>query len=232
MTTATTTKKLTRTCQDSPFTPARVITALEKTWTAIQAQHEELPAVVIIVASGTAGRHPKWGHFAALRWQHGETKLPEILVAGEGLNRPVTDILATLLHEAAHALAHVRGIKDTSRQGRWHNKKFATLANELGLDAAKDDKIGWSVTTLQPDTQAAYTTPLRGLQKALTAWRHPDTNTGNASRTSSNNGLTCQCDCDRRIRVSTTVYEAGPITCGICDQDFTHDDTDTQEVSS
>lgn len=230
--TATASKKLTRTCQDSPFTPSRVITALEKTWTAIQAQHDELPDAVIVVASGTSGRHPVWGHFAALRWQHGTAKLPEILIAGEGLNRPVTDILATLLHEAAHTLAHVRGIKDTSRQGRWHNKKFAQLANELGLDAAKDDKIGWSVTTLQSGTEDAYTTPLRALRKALTAWRHPDTNTAGTSRSSSNNGLTCQCGCDRRIRVSATVLEAGPITCGICGENFTHEDTDGQEASS
>lgn len=221
------TGKLTRTCQDTVFTTALVITALEKTWIAIQAQHAELPAVVITVASGSDGKQPKWGHFAALRWQHGTTKLPEILIAGEGLNRPVTDVLATLLHEAAHALAHVREIKDTSRQGRWHNKKFAALANELGLDAAKDDRIGWSVTTLQPDTENAYTTPLRALKKALTAWRLPET-TGGTSRGSSNNGVTCQCTCPRRIRVSTTVLELGPITCGICSDDF----TPGEEVSS
>lgn len=222
-TTTKPTKKVTRTCQDS-FTIAQVITALEKTWTAIQAQHDELPAVVIAVASGTSGRQPVWGHFAALRWQHGTTKLPEILIAGEGLNRPVTDVLATLLHEAAHALAHVRGIKDTSRQGRWHNKKFAALAAELGLDAAKDERIGWSVTTLQPDTETAYKTSLRALEKALTAWRHPDTNTTGSSRSSSNNGVTCQCACARRIRLSVTAYQLGPITCGVCGEEFAHDD--------
>ncbi|WP_297495484.1 hypothetical protein [Pseudonocardia sp.] len=42
-------------------------------------------------------------------------------------------MLATLLHEAAHALAHVRGIKDSSRQGRWHNAKFKALSEELGI---------------------------------------------------------------------------------------------------
>lgn len=217
------TKKLTRTCQDTGFTTARVITALEKAWTAIRARHDELPAVVITVASGSMTKHPVWGHFAAMRWQHGTTKLPEILIAGEGLNRPVTDVLATLLHETAHALGDVRGIKNTSRQGRWHNKKFAQLANELGLDAAKDDKIGWSVTTLQPDTETAYKAVLRALETALTAWRHPETSSS-TSRSSSNNGATCQCGCPRRIRVSASVLELGPITCGICGDDFTSDD--------
>lgn len=46
----------------------------------------------------------------------------------------------------AHALAHVRGIKDTSRQGRWHNTKFKALAEELGIEVSKDPRIGWSPT--------------------------------------------------------------------------------------
>jgi hypothetical protein len=28
-----------------------------------------------------------------------------------------------MLHEAVHALAHVRGVKDTSRGGKYHNKR-------------------------------------------------------------------------------------------------------------
>ena len=42
-------------------------------------------------------------------------KLPEVFVGDEGLARGPADVLGTLLHEAAHALADVRGIKDTSR---------------------------------------------------------------------------------------------------------------------
>ena len=38
-------------------------------------------------------------------------------------------VLQVLLHEAAHALAFARGIKDTSRSGnRYHNRRFANLA--------------------------------------------------------------------------------------------------------
>jgi hypothetical protein len=43
---------------------------------------------------------------------------------GRTLNRP-----QTILHEAVHALAHVRGVKDTSRGGKYHNKReFVALA--------------------------------------------------------------------------------------------------------
>lgn len=64
--------------------------------------------------------------------------MAEVFVGGEGLVRGPVEVLATLLHEAAHALADVRGIKDTSRQGPWHNARFKALAEELGIEVVKD----------------------------------------------------------------------------------------------
>lgn len=221
---------LTRTCRDGSFTTARVITALEATWAAIKTRHAELPQVVITVAAGSTSKRPVWGHFARMRWQQGDDQLPEILIAGEGLKRPAGEVLATLLHEAAHALADVREIKDTSRQGRWHNQKFAALANELGLYVEKDQTIGWSLTTPRDDTLTSYATALHGLEGVLTAWRHPEIAVG-ATRTTSNNPRSCQCACPRRIRASQTVLDAGPITCGLCGDDCTPDDTDGEASS-
>lgn len=47
-------------------------------------------------------------------------------------------------HPAARSSARPRRFPrhqgDTSRQGRWHNQKFAELASELGLDATKDPR--------------------------------------------------------------------------------------------
>lgn len=37
----------------------------------------------------------------------------------------------------------------------------------------------------------------------------------------STNLLPCSCACPRRIRVARTTLEAGPIVCGICDEEFT-----------
>src|SRR5262249_33785605 len=127
---------------------APVLAALEHTWAAIRAHHPELPAVVVVLASGSDGAPAGWlrlGHFAAMRWQHHtndpdrEQLIPEVFIGGEGLARGPIQVLGTLLHEATHALAHVRGVKDTSRQGRYHNQRFADLAHEMGLDVAKID---------------------------------------------------------------------------------------------
>jgi hypothetical protein len=46
----------------------RVLTMLEESWQAIRARHPEIPAVVIIIASGTTGRDARWGRFDPQRW--------------------------------------------------------------------------------------------------------------------------------------------------------------------
>jgi hypothetical protein len=214
---------VTRRGQEGGFTAAAMVAALETAWAAIREHQPELPAAVIIVASGTSGRHAKWGHYAAMRWQHGTDQLPEVLVSGEGLKRPATEVLTTLLHEAAHALADVRGIKDTSRQGRWYNGRFAALADELGLDVRKDPSIGFSSCTLRDQTAKDYAAPLKQLSAALSAYRHPEIR--DAGTTKSNNALACTCQCPRRIRVARAVLEVGDIVCTVCDAPF-HPDED------
>jgi len=218
---------LTRTCQnENGFACADLVAVLEACWTTIRSWHPEIPQAVIVVGSGSPTRPTqpfKWGHFAALRWQHGTDLMPEVLVSGEGLSRTPAQVLTTLLHEAAHALADTRKIKDTSRQGRWHNKHFAVLAKELGLIPSKDPKIGWSPCTLPDSTAVIYGQELADLTTVLRAFRVPEL-LRVKERTNSNNGLSIECDCGRKIRVSTAVFEAGPILCGLCKQPFTSDE--------
>jgi hypothetical protein len=123
---------------------APLVAALEQAWADIQTRYPDIPAAVVVLGAGStcaAGRL-KLGHFAAMRWHHGTDRLPEVFVGGEGLARGPVGVLGTLLHEAAHALADVRQIKDTSRQGRWHNARFKALAEELGIEVAKDGSAG------------------------------------------------------------------------------------------
>jgi len=210
---------VTRTRQGDAFTTVQLVAALEAAWNAVRSSHPDVPEAVIIIGSGTSTKQAKWGHYGSLRWQHGESRLSEVLISGEGLKRPPKEVLTTLLHEAAHGLADARGVKDTSRQGRWHNQKFAKLADELGLDAHKDDRIGWSVCTLRAATEQRYSGELEGLKAALSAYRHPEIHV-EAGRTSSNNALACLCTCPRRIRVARAVLDEGGITCEVCGDTF------------
>jgi hypothetical protein len=197
-----------------------VVAALEQAWTAIRAHHPDVPEVVVVLGAGSETRRGlfKWGHFAAARWQVVDSNRPEVLVSGEGLKRGAQQVLATLLHEAAHGLANTRGVKDTSRQGRWHNRRFATLIDELGLQVAKDPKTGWSQTSLTDQLATRYAEQLTSLDAALLLWRHTERRL--APPTGSRNLLACSCECGRKVRVSRTTLEQAPIICGSCEEPF------------
>ena len=204
--------------QDATISP-RLVTALDRTWAAIMERHPDVPAVVIALGSGSGhGLRLKLGHFAADRWQRADGRLPELFVGGEGLAKGARDVLGTLLHEAAHGVASVRQVQDTSRQGRFHNARYRELAEGLGLTAAKRGSDGWTDTAVPDATAAQYRAELRRLGDALVAYRRFEP-TGRG-RLNNNNGVAAFCECGRRIRVAGSVLEAGPITCGLCGSDF------------
>jgi hypothetical protein len=127
------------------------------------------------------------------------------------------------LHEAAHGLAHARKISDTSRQGRYHNRRYATLAGELGLDVVHLDPIGWSATSVPDQTAARYGDVLAELAEALVLWRRAEQSSP-TGRGRSRNALACSCVCGRRIRVARSVLEVAPILCAACAQPFEPED--------
>ena len=229
---------------------ARLVAALTAAWGAIQDRHPDVPDVVLTLGSGTLGARRgevTWGHFAAGRWHITEPAdgvdvdqddedggdaaapapgLAELFVGGEGLRRGARAVLGTLLHEAAHGVASARGIKDTSRQGRYHNKKFAELAAELGIVVEPDGARGWSATTLPDDTAAVYVAELAQLAEAITAHRSAEATGGGGTTSRNNPPATCGCLPARRIRVARSVLAAGPIVCGLCGSEFTVDEPD------
>ena len=201
-----------------------LIAAFERAWTQIRRVHPEVPPAVLITGSGSDSRRRnmlRLGHFAAGSWQGGADgdAIDEIFVGGEGLERGARDVFATLLHEAVHALARVREIKDTSRQGRYHNKRFKVLAEELGLKIDHDPSIGWSLTTLPDDTALRYADTIEQLEHAITIYRRHEG--AGASKPAKKSGpKPCVCECGRRIRVAPKVLALGPILCGVCEQPF------------
>jgi hypothetical protein len=154
----------------------RVMHAVEQLWAEIRHRHPDVPEAILVLASGTMGTSTEiHGHFARSRWHVGEGIEPraEFFLGAEGLRRPAADILATTLHEAAHGLAVARDVTDVS-DGRYHNKRFAALAHELGLRAEQADRLGWSATTALPPTVDAYAPQLHRLDEVLTMWRHTE----------------------------------------------------------
>lgn len=228
-----------------------LVQALEQVWAAVQRRHPDVPAVVVTLGAGSVGvprGSLKLGHFASDRWtgEGGTSAVAELFVGGEGLADGAKSVLATLLHEAAHGIAHVRQIQDTSRQGRYHNTRYKTLGEEVGLDITQVVDIGWSGTALAERTAAAYATELVQLARAITAYRYAEGSlpgsgsgaapggdngtvggngagggtTGSGTAGHPKNGLVLMCECPRRIRLSAAAAVIGPIVCGVCSAEF------------
>ena len=198
-----------------------LVTAIEAAWSAIQERHPEVPHVVLTLGNGTAKPGQlTFGHFHDQKWATRDAQLPELFIGGEGLRRGPVPLLGTLLHEAAHGIASTRGVKDTSRQGRYHNTRFRDIAVELGITVDKDPSIGWSITSIPDLTAVDYADVVDELAAALIAYRLADVPGG---KPKTNNGIVAECGCEpaRKIRLSRTTYDLGPIHCGICEQPFT-----------
>lgn len=75
----------------------------------------------------------------------------EINICAEYLNRPLEDVVSTLLHEIVHLYCHTNGIKDTSRGATYHNRRFKEQAELHGLTVECDAKYGWTITSLNED---------------------------------------------------------------------------------
>jgi hypothetical protein len=220
----------------------------------------------------------KAGHFHAERWNAGRKTAPidtsspsgvlaarlvgiakgtgiaprpihEVFVAGERLADGARGVLATVTHEAAHALALARGIRDVSRNARYHNGHFRDLAQAFGLVVAQVPVIGWSATSWTEEMDQRYSAHVSRVEAAITGWRVWDGPTFVEAPTSPGQGetdpgeeggegvilvgrmpagrptrpagrLLATCECGRGVRVAAGVLALGPITCGLCGRPF------------
>jgi hypothetical protein len=232
---------------------SRIIGALERAWAAIQDRNPEVPDVVIVTGAGIiqhkgplhgVRRH---GHHWPGRWViTGTASAPELFIAGELLADGGQAVLQEMLHESAHALAVVRGIRDTSAEsGRYHNRRFVALATEVGL--REPDRpatvTGWSACTLTPETAFAY----RDLVSAIDAAGLPylpdlpgeepagadsggedqdepgrqDAGAGKPARRGGRRlAVECACTPPRRLQLTPKAMDDGPVLCGVCGEPF------------
>ena len=90
-----------------------------------------------------------YGHFTLYdAWSvDGDKGMREINIGAGTLSRPIENVVATLLHEMCHYWNDQHGIKDCSRGGTYHNKKFKKLAEACDLHIDHHPTYGWSITT-------------------------------------------------------------------------------------
>jgi len=230
-----------------------IIKAIEAAYDAVRSTYPDLPQVVATTGTGLQGRGLKWGHFGAGRWQVLENgrvvdesgRLPEVFIAGERLHCGAQDTLATIIHEAVHALATVRGVKEVSRDARYHNRKFVALAEELGMEwpegQAPNASIGFSAVVLTDETVEEYSETIEALATAINV--HLDTlprlgiqlggkgeggegTEGVAipvepAKPKSRSNIKATCECGHIVRMSAKVLEMAVVECSECEAPFT-----------
>lgn len=99
----------------------------------------------IITVSPTAGAY---GHCSVNKiWSKstGET-VREINISSESFDRPIEEIVATMIHEMVHLYHTEKGIQDCSRNFTYHNKIFKEKAEQCDLRIEKHPTYGWTIT--------------------------------------------------------------------------------------
>jgi hypothetical protein len=242
----------TQTAATRETTGSAVVRLLEKVHQRIRQNHPEVPEVVIVTGAGIGPMGGKWGHFRPEGWmakdEDSAAHIHEMFMAGETLAKGARQVLQTMLHESGHGLAQVRGIQDTSRQHRWHNKAFLTIAQELGLKYWKpkaNPQIGYSEVVLTDETIEEYRDLLDELDREIhlmvrlpgwlggTVGKDGDDEEGDggenmpkaprppAAPSTNNIKAVCRCEEPNIIRLSRKVLDKGLVRCDECEELFT-----------
>lgn len=88
-----------------------------------------------------------YGHVSVSdRWISDDKRRKELNIGAGTLNRPIEEIVATMLHEMVHIYCMDNGIQDTSRGYKYHNKHFKEQAEKRDLIIEHSESYGWTIT--------------------------------------------------------------------------------------
>lgn len=135
----------------------------------------------------------------------------EINISAQFLNRPISEITATLIHEMCHQWARENKFQDTTRMGSFHNKLFKKIAEDHGLDVELVRGRGWSLTVLNETSRQLLDEFIRQNPKTLLYRELPIK--PKKVRNVSIRKYVCP-DCEASVRATKTVN----VVCGDCNQ--------------
>jgi len=230
---------------DTPTLP--ILHAVNDLWREIQANNPGTPNVNIVLESSKFSH----GHFAPGSWTTSNgTAMHELMLSTISLamrtngefaqGSGVVKTVSTLLHEAAHAWAHENNVKDTSSNGRWHNRRFAQIAERFGVQVEPNKQIGHTTSGITSATRAKYQKQIDALNEAVTVYRRSYGLSDNMftfgtpynplggpvarkpRKAYGSTTLTIRCDCGTEQRVNRSFWdtlETFPV-CGTCGTEY------------
>lgn len=125
---------------------SRLAGQLEKLFNLLNADFfdgELEPPIITIQSTPRA-----YGHYTLANvWSVKGEGRKELNIGAGTLDRPIENIISTLLHEMCHQYNDtIANAQDCSRGGTYHNKIFKQTAETHGLVVTRSDKYGWSHT--------------------------------------------------------------------------------------
>lgn len=205
----------------------RAVQYLNKVFKLINTDYfkDELEMPTITVQS-TVGAY---GHVTTSKIWRTETGKAsyELNIGADYLARPIEDVVATLIHESCHLFAMLKGIKDTSNRGVYHNANFKRLAEQRGLNIDRHEKYGWTITTpteetvdfcIRHDLQEILVTRDTGLTFiGIGTGKSDNGNSAPKPTTKKGNSIKWVCPCCGAIIRSTREVN---VICGDCNETF------------
>lgn len=89
-----------------------------------------------------------YGHVTVAKvWKRKDEDRHELNISADYLQRPIENVVATIIHEMVHLYNMQEGIQDTSRGGGYHNKRFKEEAEKHMIHIEKDETWGWTLTS-------------------------------------------------------------------------------------
>ena len=200
---------------------SRAVSQLEHIYNSLNADFfaGELPTPIITVQS----KPGTMGHCSVSKiWQRKEDKTYELNIAAEVRNYPIEETLDTMLHEMVHLYCRQHDIKEVSRGGKYHNKRFKAIAEEHGLTCVPCGQYGWNTTPgdnlVEYALNKGWNEILLGrnslppaMRTGATGTAQPGTAPGGGKRPSSTRKLICP-KCSQSVRATRKVN----ILCGDC----------------
>lgn len=203
---------------------SRAVSQLEHIYNALNTDFfgGELPIPIITVQS----KPGTMGHCTVAKvWKKPEGNTYELNIAAEVLNYPIEETLNTMLHEMVHLYCRENGIKEVSRGGKYHNKRFKAEAERRGLQCVPCGQYGWNTTPGDNLVEYALAKGWNEIRIGRndgapairtgggegTAAQPHEEQSGGGKRPSSTRKLQCPC-CGQSVRATKTVN----IICGDC----------------
>jgi len=119
--------------------------------------NNELNEKIIITIQTRGRRSNALAWYWQQRWDSKESgtseRIAEINFSAETLR--TNDPYESLIHEMVHHYCAIKGIRDCSRSGKYHNKRFKKAAESAGLICQRDERIGWAFTSLGDKAEQA-----------------------------------------------------------------------------